>query len=154
MHATIRSRAGRFGLLAILATAALPLSGQNGNPISRGTQDGQWPTYGGDLQSRRYSPLSQIDATNFGKLEIAWRFKTENLGPAPEFQLQATPLMMNGTLYLTAGSRRAAVAVDAATGEMKWMHSINEAERGAAAPRRLSGRGHSYWSDGSEERIF
>ena len=154
MHATIRSRAGRFGLLAILATAALPLSGQNGNVISRGTQDGQWPTYGGDLQSRRYSPLSQIDATNFGKLEIAWRFKTENLGPAPEFQLQATPLMMNGTLYLTAGSRRAAVAVDAATGEMKWMHSINEAERGAAAPRRLSGRGLSYWSDGSEERIF
>ena len=126
MHATFRSRAGRFGLLAILATAALPLSGQNGNVISRGTQDGEWPTYGGDLQSRRYSPLSQIDATNFGKLEIAWRFKTENLGPAPEFQFQGTPLMMNGTLYFTAGSRRAAVAVDAATGEMKWMHSINE----------------------------
>ena len=154
MHAFFRSRAGRFGLFAVLATAAIPLSGQNGNVVSRGTQDGQWPTYGGDLQSRRYSPLSQIDATNFGKLEVAWRFKTENLGPTPEFQFQATPLMVNGTLYFTAGSRRAAVAVDAATGEMKWMHSINEGERGAAAPRRLSGRGLSYWSDGSEERIF
>jgi len=38
----------------------------------------------------------QINADNFNKLEIAWRFKTDNLGPRPEFQLEATPLMING----------------------------------------------------------
>ena len=91
--------------LCILATGVL--SGQGANPISRGTLDGEWPTYGGDLGSRRYSPLSQVDASNFNKLEIAWRFKTENLGPTPEFQFQATPLMVKGVLYFTAGSRRA-----------------------------------------------
>jgi quinoprotein glucose dehydrogenase len=118
MHSTVRSRAARFGLIALLAGTALPLSGQGADVISRGTQDGQWPTYGGDLASRRYSPLSQIDAGNFNKLEIAWRFKTDNLGPRPEFQLQTTPLMVNGSLYFTAGTRRAAVAIDAATGEL------------------------------------
>jgi quinoprotein glucose dehydrogenase len=56
-------------------------------------------------------------------------------------------------MYFTAGTRRAAVAVDAATGEMLWMHSINEGERGAAAPRQLSGRGLAYWSDGKTARI-
>jgi quinoprotein glucose dehydrogenase len=154
MHSTVRLRAARFGLIALLAGAALPIAGQGADVISRGTQDGQWPTYGGDLASRRYSPLSQIDAGNFNKLEIAWRFKTDNLGPRPEFQLQTTPLMVNGSLYFTAGTRRAAVAIDAATGELRWMHSINEGDRGAAAPRQLSGRGLSYWTDGKEERIL
>ncbi|MCC7241363.1 MAG: PQQ-binding-like beta-propeller repeat protein [Acidobacteria bacterium] len=150
-----RSTAVQGGLLALFfVAAALPLAGQGPNPISRGTLDGEWPTYGGDLASRRYSPLDQINATNFNKLEIAWRFKTENLGPTPEFQYQSTPLMVKGTLYITAGSRRAAVAIDAATGEMKWMHSIDEGDRGRAAPRRLSGRGLAYWTDGTEERVL
>jgi quinoprotein glucose dehydrogenase len=124
------------------------------NLLSRGTADGEWPTYGGDLASRRYSPLAEIDASNFNDLEIAWRFKTENLGPTPEFLFQATPLMVRGRLFLTAGTRRTAVALDAATGELKWMHSLDEGERGQAAPRRLSGRGLAYWSDGAEERIL
>ena len=115
---------------------------------------GEWPTYGGDLASTRYSPLDQINATNFSKLQLAFRFKTENLGPRPEFQFQGTPLMVNGRLFTTAGTRRAAVALDATTGEMLWMHSINEGKRGEAAPRQLSGRGLSYWSDGKEERII
>jgi quinoprotein glucose dehydrogenase len=118
-----------------------------------GTQKGEWRTYGGDLASTRYSALDQVNASNFGKLEVAWRFKTDSLGPRPEFNLQATPLMVGGRLYLTAGTRRAAVALDAATGEMLWMHSLNEGERGTSAPRQLSGRGLSYWSDGKEERI-
>jgi quinoprotein glucose dehydrogenase len=145
----------RMGLLLLLVAAAVwQLAGQAPNPISRGTADGQWPTYGGDLASRRYSPLSQVDASNFNALEIAWRFRTENLGPTPEFLFQATPLMVGDTLYLTAGSRRAAVALDAATGEMKWMHRVDEGPRGEAAPRRLSGRGLAYWTSGTEERIL
>jgi len=141
-------------IVLIAAAAALPLAGQALNPISRGTLDGQWPTYGGDLASRRYSPLAEVDAGNFNRLEIAWRFRTENLGPTPEFAFQATPLMVDGTLYLTAGSRRAAVALDAATGEMKWMHRLDEGPRAQAAPRRLSGRGLAYWAGGGESRLL
>ena len=146
----LTSRRSATLLPLLLCLSAMPLLGQDG----RSPGAGEWPTYGGDLRSTRYSPLDQIDSGNFDKLEIAWRFKTENLGPKPEFQFQSTPLMVKGTLYFTAGSRRAAVAVDAATGELKWMHSLDEGERGAAAPRQLSGRGLSYWSDGREERIL
>ena len=91
---------------------------------------------------------------NFNKLEVAWRFKTDSLGPRPEFKLEATPLMVHGVLYSTAGSRRAVVALDAATGELLWMHSENEGERGTNAPRQLSGHGVAYWTDGKEERIL
>ena len=115
---------------------------------------GEWPTYGGTLASTRYSPLDQINASNFNKLQLAFRVKTDNLGPRPEFQFQATPLMVNGRLLTTAGTRRAAMAVDATTGEMLWMHSINEGKRGEAAPRLLSGRGLAYWSDGKDERVI
>src|SRR5436190_11611052 len=61
--------------------------------------------------------------------------------------------MANGVLFFTAGTRRAAVAVDAASGEMLWMHSENEGKRGEAAPRQLSGRGLAYWTDGRTSRI-
>jgi quinoprotein glucose dehydrogenase len=115
--------------------------------------DTAWRTYGGDLRSTRYVALDQIDRGNFNSLEVAWRFKTDSLGPAPEFNLQATPLMVNGVLYTTAGSRRDVVALDAATGELLWMHRLDEGKRGAAAPRKLSGRGVAYWSDGKQARI-
>ena len=119
-----------------------------------GAKDGEWRSYGGDLGHTRYSPLSQINAANFNQLEVAWRFKTDALGPRPEFVFEATPLMVHGRLYTTAGSRRAVVALDAATGEMLWMHSENEGARGEAAPRQLSGRGLAYWTDGKDERIL
>jgi glucose dehydrogenase len=119
-----------------------------------GARNGEWPTYGGDLGHTRYAPLTQITAENFSKLEIAWRFKTDHLGPRPEFNFESTPLMVNGRLFSTGGTRRAVVAFDAATGEMLWMHSEHEGPRGAAAPRQLSGRGLAYWTDGREERIL
>ena len=109
-----------------------------------GAKKGEWTTYGADLANTRYSPLDQITPANFNALEIAWRLKTENLGPRPEYQFQSTPLMVHGVVYSTAGSRRAVVALDAATGELMWMHSEREGERGAAAPRLLSGRGLAY----------
>src|SRR5438105_14785221 len=116
-----------------------------------GANNGEWRTYGGDLGHTRYSPLAQITAANFNTLEIAWRFKTDNLGPRREYQLEATPLVVNGVLYSTAGSRRAVVALDAATGEELWVHAEREGPRGAAAPRQLSGRGLAYWSDGAND---
>ncbi|HTK28972.1 MAG TPA: pyrroloquinoline quinone-dependent dehydrogenase [Vicinamibacterales bacterium] len=113
----------------------------------------EWPTYGGDLWSRRYSSLDQITRDNFRGLEVAWRFKTDAFGPRPEYNFEGTPLEVGGVLYSTAGTRRAVVALDAATGELLWMHSENEGKRGEAAPRQLSGRGLSYWSDGRDSRI-
>jgi quinoprotein glucose dehydrogenase len=134
--------ARRIGIVAcaLLAAPAL-ITGQ------QGAVNGEWPAYGGDLGHTRYSSLAQIDATNFNKLEVAWRFKTDSLGPRPEYQFESTPLMVKGVLYSTAGSRRAVVALDAGTGEMLWMHSENEGARGANAPRQLSGRGLAYWAD-------
>jgi quinoprotein glucose dehydrogenase len=118
-----------------------------------GARNAEWRTYGGDLGSTRYAPLDQINRINFKSLEVAWRFKTDNLGPGLEFNLQSTPLMVNGVLYSTAGTRRTVVALDAGTGELLWFYKIDEGKRGAAAPRLLSGRGLAYWSDGTEERI-
>ena len=114
----------------------------------------EWPTYGADLRSTRYAPLDQINAQNFSQLQLAFRFRTESLGPRPEFNFQATPLMVNGRLFFTAGTRRAAVALDARTGELLWMHRLDEGKRGQSAPRQLSGRGVAYWTDGKEERII
>src|SRR5438477_3728543 len=131
----------------VILAATAPVLGQTG------AKNGEWPTYGGDLGHTRYAPLDQITAANFDKLEIAWRFKTDSLGPRPEYQFESTPLMVKGIVYSTAGTRRAVVALDAATGELLWVHGEHEGERGAAAPRQLSGRGLAYWSDGREERI-
>ena len=72
-----------------------------------GSQTVEWRHYGRDLAHTRYAPIDQITAANFNTLEVAWRFKTDSLGPRPEFNFQATPLMANGMLYFTAGSRRA-----------------------------------------------
>src|SRR5438477_7121437 len=119
-----------------------------------GAKNGEWKTYGGDLGNTHYSPLDQINAANFNSLQIAWRFKTDNLGPQPEFNLESTPLVANGVLYSTAGTRRAVVAVDAGTGELIWTHGEREGARQTNAPRILSGRGLAYWSDGREERIL
>src|SRR5690348_9138955 len=119
-----------------------------------GKSPGEWPTYTGDLAGSRYRPLDQINASNFNKLEIAWRFKTDSLGNRPEYKLEGTPLMVNGVVYATAGSRRAAIALDAVTGELLWVHGEHEGERGSSSPRALSGRGLAYWSDGKEGRIF
>jgi quinoprotein glucose dehydrogenase len=149
MRRTVR----RWGLrvapvVGLLAWATVPTMGQ------AGAKNGGWTTYGADLRNTRYSPLDQITADNFNKLEVAWRFKTDSIGNRPEYKLEGTPLMVNGVVYATAGSRRAAIALDAATGELLWVHGEHEGPRGAAAPRQLSGRGLAYWSDGKEERIL
>ena len=137
-----------------LLLAALYLATGSPAAAQSGAKNGEWTSYAADTGSTRYSPLDQINAQNFNQLEVAWRFKTDNLGPRPEYQLEATPLMAHGVLYTTAGSRRAAIALNAATGELLWVHSENEGARGAAAPRLLSGRGLAYWTDGREERIL
>jgi glucose dehydrogenase len=133
---------------ALVGAVALVVHGVSGQSAAPSTKNGEWPHYTGDARGTRYSPLDQITAANFNRLEVAWRFKTDNLGSRPEFKLEGTPLMIGGTLYATAGTRRSVVALDAKSGELRWVHAFPEGTRGANAPRQLSGRGLSYWSDG------
>ena len=74
-----------------------------------------WGSYNSDIKGSRYLPLNQINASNFSKLEVAWRFKTDALGSRPEYKLEGTPLMVDGTIYATGGTRRSVVALDAVT---------------------------------------
>src|SRR5436190_5211277 len=141
---------------AALLTAAIwvtprVLGQASGQPS---TAKGEWPMYTADLRGSKYSPLDQINAGNFNQLEVAWRFKTDNLGPRPENKLEGTPIMVGGVLYATGGTRRSVVALDARTGELKWIYGMDEGLRAQVAPRQLSGRGLSYWTDGKgDDRI-
>ena len=99
-------------LLTVGMVVGVPLA-----VAAQGTENGEWRSYGGDIANTRYSPLDQITAENFGDLEVAWRVKTTNFGPNPEFNFESTPLMIDGVVYSTAGSRRAVIAVAAGTGE-------------------------------------
>lgn len=132
--------------------AWIPAASADGFPS---TANGDWPYYTGDIHGTRFSPLDQIDATNFDDLEVAWRLKTDNFGPRPEYKLEGTPLEVNGRIYTTAGTRRSAICLDATTGELLWVYGLHEGKRGGYAPRQLSGRGLSYWTDGKgDERIL
>ena len=134
------------GIVVLGLLAAVPAAGQ--------TDNGEWRSYGGDIANTRYAPLDQITAENFGDLEVAWRLRTANFGSEPEFNFQSTPLMVGGVIYSTAGLRRAAIAADAGTGELLWMHRLDEGERAEVAPRRRSGRGLAYRDDGGDGQIF
>src|SRR2546430_501538 len=148
-----RSMSTALALAAVALGLTLRVSGQaTGQPS---TKNGEWPAYAADIRGTRYSPLDQINASNFSKLEVAWRFKTDNLGTRPEFKLEGTPLMVKGVVYTTGGTRRSVVALDGKSGEIIWVHSEREGARAVAAPRQLSGRGLSYWTDGKgDDRIL
>ena len=127
--------------LVLLAATAARLPAQAGAPA------GEWRAWGGDLASTRYSDLSQIHPGNVDRLEVVWRWKMDNFGPTPEGRSQTVPLVIDGTLYATAGMNRDVVAIDAATGQTLWMYRNDEGERAERAPRRNSGRGVAYWED-------
>src|SRR5271166_2964282 len=158
MHTTKSNRKTLLlsGLSLVVGLAWVASTGASvDSPGQPSTKNGEWPHYTADLKGTKYSPLDQIDASNFGKLEVAWRFKTDNLGTRPEYKLEGTPLMIKGVIYTTAGTRRSVIALDAKTGELMWAHSMREGNRAAIAPRQLSGRGLAYWTDGKgDDRIL
>jgi len=131
------------------ATASAGAAGATGPTV-------EWRFYGGNLASQRYSPLDQIDASNAGKLKVAWRFNTGNFGPRPEARNETTPLMIDGVLYTQVGVTRNVVAINPKSGELLWVWRPNDGEqRFARAPRKTSGRGPAYWTDGAgNERLF
>ena len=135
-------------LVAMVVWVSTRISGQP-------PKAGDWTHYTADMRGTKYSPLDQITAANFNTLEVAWRFKTDILGPRPEYKLEGTPLAINGVLYTTGGTRRSVVALDGKTGELMWAHSLREGRRAGISPRQLSGRGVSYWSDGrGDDRVL
>ena len=148
------SRAPENDAPAVDSASTTPSESPQSTP-SR-TNDVEWRFYGGNLAAQRYSPLDQINRDNAAKLTVAWRFATGNFGPRPEQRNEATPLMIDGVLYTTTGVTRNVVAIDPVTGETLWMwRAIDGEERFEAAPRKTSGRGLAYWTDGQgNERLL
>lgn len=132
------------------ATGAQQALAQAGSSID----DGDWVSYHGNDFAQRYSPLEQINADNVADLEIAWRFNTGKIGPSPDFNNPSTPLEIDGVLYTDMGSTRNVVALDATNGQMLWMWRPREGERYDQAPRKGSGRGVAFWTDGTEKRVI
>ena len=155
-RSTLALLLGRAGLARSAVEAAAPPPGgaRQHTGQAAGAADTEWRYFAADQASTRYSPLDQINADNFNDLELAWRFKPDAMGARREYQFEATPLLVKGRLFLTAGARRDCIALDAASGELLWMHRIDEGQRALNSPRQLSGHGCAYWSDGSRERIL
>jgi len=107
----------------------------------------EWQTYLGDLASRQWSPLQQIDRTNVSSLEVAWTYHS-GAPEIPGLQLQFNPLVVAGVLYGSSPNLDL-FALDAATGEELWRFEPG-IDSWAASPSR----GVAYWKSGAEERIF
>ena len=147
---------------AILALGAVALS-PAAAAAQYGATDGEWRSYGGDLGSTKYSPLDQIDASNFADLRLAWRWTSADEAldldamseGRPRFgfrMFQATPLMVGGVLYISTALHQVA-AIDAGTGETIWVHDP-QAYLAGLPTHFYNSRGVAYWSDGDDERIF
>ena len=133
-----------------------------------GSANGEWHSYGGDLGSTKYSPLDQIDETNFGDLEIAWRWQSADGGLDVEAlrdlqptisirNFKATPLMVGGVIYISTALHQVA-AIDADTGRTRWVYDP-QSYLGNSSPHANVGlgfnsRGLAYWTDGQDERIL
>src|SRR4029079_11180177 len=102
----------RIALAAALLVAFVWIVQAQTNALPS-TKTGEWPMYTADLRGSKYSPLDQIDAKNFNKLQVAWTFKTDGLSPRPEAKLEVTPIMVKGVVYATGGMKRSVVALDA-----------------------------------------
>ena len=119
-------------------TAVLMAAGQG--PV--GTADGsEWRVYGGSPANDRYSPLREITPANVAGLEEAWRFDTGETGG-----FQVNPIVVRGVLYSPTPSHRV-VALDAATGALKWTFDSKLRSRGP-------NRGVTYWESGNAQRLF
>src|SRR5690348_1364767 len=116
-------------------------------PCSIGGQvaSGEWSAYGRDALGARYSPLTQITPENVARLSVAWTYRTGDTArtrrPA---KLEATPLMVDGTLYLSTPFGRA-IALDPATGRQLWTYSTQVDRNGNWGD--FANRGVSTWID-------
>ncbi|HEX4773089.1 MAG TPA: PQQ-binding-like beta-propeller repeat protein [Bryobacteraceae bacterium] len=136
------SSAVGFAVMVYLLAAPQLRSGPSENGAD-------WPSYGGGLEEIRYSRLKQINRKNAGRLHVAWTFDTGDAFRGSEFQ--CNPLIVDGVLYSTTPKLNV-VALDAASGSLRWR--FNPAEGQSTAFFKMRNRGVSYWSDGSNKRIY
>jgi glucose dehydrogenase len=137
-----------------LALAAAPARGQMQQPAQGGMPHGEWHSWGGDPGSTRYSPLDQIDAENFGNLEVAWVWRADNFSPEGAALLRATPIYAEGKLFTVAGTRRAVVAIDPATGETLWTFREPHTKRWERSMRKDYGKSVAYDVVDGRGRIY
>jgi quinoprotein glucose dehydrogenase len=135
----------------VLARARLS-SASEGPALTRGNAPGEWRFWGADAWSTRYSPLTQIDASNFANLQVAWQWNASQFGEDEYYR--TTPLYANGRLFTVASTHRDPAAIDPATGKTLWHWRLEEGLRWQKAPRQFAGRGLAYWSDGPNERVI
>ncbi len=119
----------------------------------------EWPAVGAEQSHTKYSPADEITAANVGELKIAWQWEPneaplEGYGTRPG-AFQATPIMVDGVVYLSTMYTRVA-ALEAETGAELWMFDPKAYEGGpkGARPGGFQHRGIAYWNDGDDARIF
>jgi quinoprotein glucose dehydrogenase len=129
---------------------------QAGSPSGAATQ---WPSYGGDKASSKYSPLAQIGRDNFDRLRPAWTWRSpdEAITKAnPELKTwvwESTPLMIHGILYVSTSMSQVS-AIDAASGETVWVYDPETWKNGTPSNNGFVHRGVAYWADGDDQRIL
>lgn len=127
-----------FSSLLLLFSAQLSAQGLPG------TENGEWRYLGGDAGNTRYSPLNQINASNFSDLEQAWIWRSDNFGPNLDYFSRSTPVYVDGMLYTVATPRRQVIAMDPATGENVWTFREPPTIRHQRSPRQAYGKGVAY----------
>ena len=105
-----------------------------------------WETYQGDSGRNQYSSLKQINKSNVGGLEVAWKYKT-NDKLRSNSQIQCNPIVVDNVLYGTSPSIKL-FALNAATGELLW-----EFDPELEFSPHVN-RGVTYWESGNDKRIF
>lgn len=119
----------------------------------------EWLSYGGDKASSKYSPLDQIGADNFSRLQVLWTWRSaeEAITKAnPELKTwawESTPLMVGDTLYISTSLSQVA-ALDAATGKTKWLYDPETWKTGIPSNNGFVHRGVAYWKEGDDQRIL
>jgi quinoprotein glucose dehydrogenase len=152
----IRGEAGKETALALL----IALAGAPASLIAQ--RAGEWPVYGGDAGSMKYSPLTDVNRENVGRLRLAWEWstgeraiaQTDTTLRAQPGNFEVTPLMIGDTLFLSTPFNRV-VALDANTGKEYW--SYDPRAYAAGQPSNGTGfvhRGVATWTDGRERRVF
>jgi hypothetical protein len=150
-------RTGRLWshLSALLVTCLLAASA----PAQRGTPKGEWPFYGGDSGSTKYSPLDQINRNNVTQLKIAWSWDSpdlKKLAAAPNTRIytqEGTPIAIGGVLYISTALGHV-VAINAQSGQTIWDYDSQSFKAGRPTNNGFLHRGVAYWTDSRQERIF
>jgi quinoprotein glucose dehydrogenase len=122
-----------------------------GAPSTPAVASRQWRFYGGDPAATRYSALDQINRSNVRRLKPAWIHHTGDSLQRPATQIQCTPLVIDGAMYLTT-ARLQVRSLDAGTGEVKWNFDPYAGER--LTRSRGVNRGLTWFEDGKDARLF